>query len=110
MSKPAGKSIVATVANTDQEKIYLRLPSESADFCGSENWSTGITVENVYIGRKWFIVEFYSIWVDRRSDGRVVGTYYVAYDMTNKVDSSEILGICERLDIEVPSKISSEEA
>lgn len=106
MSKSTGKSVVATVANTDREKIYLRLPSEVME-CG-ERWSTGVTLENVYIGKKWFTVEFYSIWDS--GDGSVVGTYYVAYDMTNRADISGILEICERLEIEVPSKISSEEA
>lgn len=106
------KTITATIANTEREMIRLRLPAQQADLsgCGGicRGWATGITLESIYIGRRWFVVECYSIWQDR--SGRCTGTTYTAYDLASAVDHSDILRICERLDIEPPAKISAIEA
>ena len=102
------KNITASIANTaDYETIRLRLPGTNADLSGRggirRNWATGITLEAIYIGRRWFVVELYSIWQGR--DGGCIGTTYTAYDLTATVDHSDILQICERLDIEPPATI-----
>lgn len=106
------KQITATIANTDSEMIRLRLPASQVDLAGRgglrRNWATGVSLEAVYLGRRWFVVEFHSIW--DRGNGAIVGTYYTAYDLTSSTDHSDVLRICERLDIEPPAKIEAVEA
>lgn len=106
------KQITATIANTDREMIRLRLPESPVDLAGRgglrRDWATGVSLEAVYIGRRWFVVEFHSIW--DRGNGTTVGSYYTAYDLTSSTDRSDILRICERLDIEPPVKIEAVEA
>jgi hypothetical protein len=100
------KSITATIANTDREMIRLKLPTALG--VEERDWATGVSLEDIYVGRRWFVVELNSIW--DRGDGTTVGTYYTAYDLTSSTDRSDILRICERLDIEPPAKIEAVEA
>lgn len=104
-------NITAKIANTDGEKIRLKVDRPIVNDYGRQVsdkcWATGISLEAVYIGRKWFVVEFASIW--DRGNGRCVGTYYVAYEIGSS-DDSEILNICDRLGIDPPKRIEAEEA
>jgi len=100
------KTITATIANTDCEKIRLKLPAALG--VDERNWATGVSLEDVYVGRRWFVVELHSIW--DCGNGTTEGTYYTAYDLTSSTDRSDILRICERLDIEPPAKIEAVEA
>lgn len=103
------KAITATIANTDREMIRMKLPASQVDLTGRggirRSWATGISLESVYVGRRWFVVECHSIW--DRGNGTTVGTYYTAYDLNSSADRSDILQICERLDIEPPAKIEA---
>lgn len=106
------KSITATIANTEDLKARLKVGQPLVNRFGYQvterSWSTGISLEAIYIGRRWFVVECNSIW--DRGNGTTVGTYYTAYDLTSSLDRSDILRICERLDIEPPAKIEAVEA
>jgi hypothetical protein len=110
--KTMNKSITATIANTEDIKTRLKvgapLENKYGRQIGEPNWATGVSLKAVYIGRRWFVVECYSIW--DRGNGTTVGTYYTAYDLTSSTDRSDILRICERLDIEPPAKIEAVEA
>ena len=103
------KQITATIANTDREMIRLKVnaPIESkyGRLIRERNYATGVSLDGVYIGRRWFVVECNSIW--DRGNGQTVGTYYTAYDLTSSIDRSDILRICDRLDIEPPVKIEA---
>ena len=107
------KNITATIGNGyDSEKIRLKVGEPVTCKNGFEvcekRWSTGISLENVFIGLKWFVIEYDSIW--DRGNGSCVGTYFVAYDMTDARHKSDILSFCERLNLEVPSIFEVEEA
>ena len=106
------KKITASIANTDDQKIRLTVGSpietKYGRQIGDRRWSTGISLEAVYVGRRWFVVEYHSIW--DRGNGAIVGTYYTAYDLASSTDRSDILRICERLDIEPPVRIEAVEA
>ena len=104
--------VTATIANTDREMIRLKVGAPTENQYGRQirerDWATGVSLEGVYVGRRWLVVEFHSIW--DRGNGTTVGTYYTAYDLTSSADRSDILRICERLDIEPPAKIAAVEA
>lgn len=100
------KQITATIANTDREMIRLKLPAALG--VEERDWAAGVSLEDVYVGRRWFVVEYHSIW--DRGNGTTVGTYYTAYDLTSSTDRSDILRICSRLDIEPPAQIQAVEA
>ena len=106
------KNITATIANTEDTKVRLKIGTALVNRFGyqveEKSWATGISLEAIYIGRRWFVVECNSIW--DRGNGSTVGTYYTAYDLTAAVDHSDILRICERLSIEPPAKIEAVEA
>lgn len=106
------KSVTATVAYTGDEKIRLNLKNPLTSPYGEKitdkAWATGVLLEGVYVGRRWFVVELHSIW--DRGNGKAVGTYYTAYDLTSSVDRCEILRICERLEIAPPNKIEAVDA
>jgi len=101
------KNITASIANTEDQKIRLKVGEPLTNRFGYQvaerNYATGVSLDAVYVGRRWFVTELNSIW--DRGNGTTVGTYYTAYDLTSSVDHSDILRICERLGIEPPAKI-----
>lgn len=105
------KNITATIHNTDT-KIRLKVGKPLKDQYGNQvhdrNWSTGITLDALYVGHRWFVLEYNSIWDNGK--GYCVGTHYAAYDLTSSQGCSEILRICELLDIEPPITIKAVEA
>lgn len=106
------KNITASVANTQNEKIRLRIGDKLENRYGfyvqDREWGTGVSLEGVYVGRRWFVLECYSRWMV--DNGSCRGTVYTAYDITSEADLSDILSICERVGVEPPKKIVAIEA
>lgn len=104
------KTVTATIAYSE-DRARIRLNEPLVDALGSlarcKQWDTGLSINAIYAGRKWFVVEYESIW--DRGNGECVGTYYVAYDMTAECDRSDILHICDRLGVEPPAAIPEQE-
>ena len=68
-------------------------------------WATGIELEAVYLGRKWFVIQTYSRWTDR--DGKCAGREWIAYELRDKRCRAHIERICSKLDMALPSCIES---
>ncbi len=103
------KNITATIANTHGlAKIRLRVSAPLENSYGhlvkDSEYKTGISLEAIYVGKKWFVLEFYSVWQGS------TGTSYVAYEIGNQVNQDDILTVCERFGIEPPKKIEIFEA
>ena len=93
------------------EKIRVSIGDAVTDKYGTvindNQFSTGVDLVSVYIGRKWIIREFYSIWDNGR--GTCVGTYYRAWNKQTKSknEAFEIVGFCEENGLDVPASVES---
>ena len=83
------KTITATIHNTQNETVRIRIPAEQADetTAGHRQIGTGIVRIGRHVGRRWGVVHNYSIWAKR--DGTVYGDEYEAYDLTNREDRAD---------------------
>ena len=105
------RTVTATNAITG-EKIRLNIGEPLTNERGNQIRTPqeyGVSITAIYRGRRWLIVEYYSIW-ERGNSGACIGTYYSALDTTDRRAWGEILGLCDRLDIEPPAAIPTEEA
>lgn len=82
------KTITATVHDT-LSTVRISVPSEFADepTVGHRNLDTGIIRIGYYVGRKWLVVQDYSIWVDRY--GSCKGATYTAYDLSEDLEFAQ---------------------
>lgn len=88
-------------------KIRLNLGRPLVDSHGRQvadpGWATGIKLEAVFCGRKWFVIQTDSMWQDRH--GRRTGRGWFAFDIEHKFDQDVIANICDRLGIERPKRV-----
>lgn len=105
------KKITATIANTEDEKIRLNVGEPIMSRYGRQvaepRWATGISLDAVYVGRKWLVIETDSAW--ESIHGRRTGTSFTAYDMTSALDRKDILRLCDKLGIDVPAAADNAE-
>jgi hypothetical protein len=93
------------------EKIRVKIGEAAKNEYGTvindKEFSTGVSLVAVYIGRKWIIREFYSIWDNGK--GFCVGTYYRAWNKQtkSKEEAFEIMEFCEENGLEVPASVES---
>ena len=105
------RTINAKIYGKDREYRRIRIGDEIRNRYGHQaeekKYSTGIILDAVYAGRKWFVAQFESIWDNGR--GSCVGTYYIAYDMSYQSHRDVVLRLCDILDIDAPAACRAEE-
>jgi hypothetical protein len=92
--------------NIEDQWVRLTLGIPLHDMHGRQinrrDWATGIELEAVYLGRKWFVIQTYSRWADR--EGKCAGREFTAYGLRDTRCRDHIERICERLGIHVPEE------
>jgi hypothetical protein len=93
-----------------EDVVQLKIPEPIFDIYGKQvndyDYDVGVKIIGVHVSKvskKWFVVEYYSNWLNEKGICR--GQYFIAYDMTKKYDIEEIVRLCEHLDIDIPEQI-----
>lgn len=89
------------------KSVRLKLSPEKNLLTSPQKYGTGINVTGVWSGKKWFVIETYSIRIN--SSGTSYTAYLIGSADSEISDNSEILRICSKIGIEPPAQIEAEE-
>jgi hypothetical protein len=93
-----------TVTATNEAGEIIRVSLGEPAWEGREPAGTGVWLTGLWVGRQRVVAEYDSIWQSARHPGRCVGTYYEAVS-----DPSDVIRVCDMVDVEPPSFVPVED-